>query len=504
MELELKKNNLQCYQQVLDTTVCQEETLEAIVPDACPDMARIISVCGQVCLSEKQVTDGQINVSGQVDACVLYESEEGGDIQKIAVRLPFKTQVTAEILGQGDEVFVIPTLCSGEARMLNPRKVLVKVEIMLEISGFQGNNLTLCCGVEEAKSQGMEERMTTTEVRPLCSVQSKQFTFDESISLQGNGELDDILSLRISPNCTESKLIGNKLIFKGDTDIQIMYLDTEGQLQHSHHNLPFSQIMEVDDVGEGSHSSVSVVLESFHANPSYEGARTLDLTLDCMAQATVRGAKHLELLEDAYSITHHVLVDKEKYTLVTVAEEFTTPQPLRQIFETTMPVQIVEDSWVSVGKVTQSRADSHITFTCDLSISMLCCDESGARNTLTFTQNISHKTECSDDVVSCCRCYCTGDVFSAPAPGGVEVRLTPEFLYTMVEGTPISVVTSASLGEARDRVNASVVLRLPQQNETLWDIAKSYGTTTNQIIQANQLQEDCPPVGQMLLIPSMK
>lgn len=57
--MELKKNVMQCYQQVLDTTIAQEETQEAIVPDACPDILRIISVCGQICISEKEVgTEG--------------------------------------------------------------------------------------------------------------------------------------------------------------------------------------------------------------------------------------------------------------------------------------------------------------------------------------------------------------------------------------------------------------------------------------------------------------
>lgn len=502
MELELKKNVMQCYQQILDTTLLQEETQEAIVPDACPDMARIISVSGQICLSEKEVSSGEVNVTGHIDTIVLYESEEGGDVQKIALRLPFRAQVSVENLGAGDDVFVVPSLGKGEARMLNPRKVLVKMEVMLELSGFQGNSLVLCCGVEPSSQQNVEALMSSTEIQPLCSVQSKKFTFDETVTLQGQGDLEQILSLRITPHCTESKLIGNKLIFKGETDLQLMYLDGTGELTQSRHSLPFSQIMEVEDVGEGGHSAVSVVLESFYANPSYEGAKTVDITLDCLAQATVRGQKHLELLQDAYSTTHQISVEKTQYTLVTVAEEFLVPQPMRQIFETAMPVQKVEDSWVSVGKVTQTREGNQLTFSCDLVISLLCCDESGARNTLHFTQDISHKVDCGPDVVSCCRCRCTGDVFATPAPGGIEVRLTPQFMYSMVEGSTITVVHSALLGESRDKGGSSVVLRLPQPEETLWEIAKSYGTTIAEIVEANKLEEPSPPVGKMILIPS--
>lgn len=501
MELELKKNTLQCYKQVLETTLSLEETQEAIVPDACPDMARIISVTGQVCLTEKQITDTDLTISGQVETTVLYQSEEGNDLQKISLRLPFQTKMETQT--PLDEIFVLPTLQNGEGRMLNPRKVLVRLDIMLELSGFQSSLLSLSYGIEGEKKQTMEQKISTTEIRPLSSVQTKHFTFDESISLQGAGDLDQVLSLRIYPNCTESKLIGNKLIFKGDTDIQIMYLDTEKNLNHSRHSLPFSQIIEIEEVGEGSHATVSIVLENYFANPSYQGARTLDLTLDCMAQATVRDQQHLALLEDTYSTTHQINLEKEEYTLITLAEECTAPQPLRQIFETTMPVHLVEDSWVSTGKVSQIRNDNQITFSCDLSISILCCDESGARNTLTFTQPLNYTTDCNENTVSCCRCKAANDIFTSPVTGGIEVRLTPEFHYTMVEGSAITMVTSATLGEARQRGNASVVLRLPQPEETLWDIAKNYGSTTAQIIQANKI-EDTPTLGQMLLIPSIR
>jgi LysM repeat protein len=49
-----------------------------------------------------------------------------------------------------------------------------------------------------------------------------------------------------------------------------------------------------------------------------------------------------------------------------------------------------------------------------------------------------------------------------------------------------------------------VVLRLPAPGEELWDIAKAHGTTVEQILQANELEEDALPTGRMLLIPSCR
>ena len=50
----------------------------------------------------------------------------------------------------------------------------------------------------------------------------------------------------------------------------------------------------------------------------------------------------------------------------------------------------------------------------------------------------------------------------------------------------------------------SVVLRMPSPGEELWDIAKAHGTTMEQILQANELEEEALPAGRMLLIPSAR
>ena len=47
----------------------------------------------------------------------------------------------------------------------------------------------------------------------------------------------------------------------------------------------------------------------------------------------------------------------------------------------------------------------------------------------------------------------------------------------------------------------SIVLRMVSGGERLWDIAKAYGTTARDVMQANALEEEELPDGQLLLIP---
>lgn len=54
MELELKKECLDTYELGEPQTLTQEETAETIVPDYCPDIARIISAEGVVASTAAQ------------------------------------------------------------------------------------------------------------------------------------------------------------------------------------------------------------------------------------------------------------------------------------------------------------------------------------------------------------------------------------------------------------------------------------------------------------------
>ena len=118
---------------------------------------------------------------------------------------------------------------------------------------------------------------------------------------------------------------------------------------------------------------------------------------------------------------------------------------------------------------------------------------------------------CRLDCPEGCRCLCTvrrqGEVYAAPAAGGVEVRFTLEFDCLPVQTLSVPAVCGGSLGEARGadgEKRPSVVLRFAAPGEEVWDIAKAYGATTAQILQANELEEETLPAGRMLLIPNAR
>ena len=151
MELEFERDTIVSYDTVAQVTLCQEETLESIVPDACPDILRIVDVCGQATLSGKQAREGLAQVTGMVRAVILYQPEGASGLRRMEVGLPFTCQAEAPGLTERGTVLASPRLRCAEARALNPRKVLLRVDLAVDITACQPTERSICCGVANSQ-----------------------------------------------------------------------------------------------------------------------------------------------------------------------------------------------------------------------------------------------------------------------------------------------------------------------------------------------------------------
>ena len=79
MELELKKEQFACYQALPQLSENREETTETIVPDYCPDIARIIETTGKVFLHSREMRDGRAEISGTVRVTVRLKAPADTD-----------------------------------------------------------------------------------------------------------------------------------------------------------------------------------------------------------------------------------------------------------------------------------------------------------------------------------------------------------------------------------------------------------------------------------------
>ena len=508
MELELKTTQLNCFDTVLDTTLFQEETLESIVPDACPDILRIVDTEATVCLGTKEVQEGKAEVTGTARCAVLYEAEGGEGVRRITVSIPFTCTAESAGLIRLCRLSAEPRVMWADARSLNPRKVLVRVSLAVTMQAYAPQAASFCTGAEGGEEAGVQTLEESQTACFITAVEEKPFTFSDDLSLSATRPAAaELLKARVELICGDSKLIGNKLIFKGEAGLHLVYREPGGGLCGAEFALPFSQIMEVSGVGEEADCTLSVVLTGIDCTLDGGEGRLLTVALGMLAQAVVREERQVGLLTDIYSTAYDLTAQRKTYALSRLLEHGERRVTARELLETPSPAREVCDIHVHVGLVEVERDGEQSRMRAELWATVVYFSEEGGLESVTRTLSAACPLELPAGAVCACRRVSAGEGTAAPAGGGVELRCPLEFDYLVLLPRQLTGMSQVHLEEDAPRDPAarpSIVLRAVAEGERLWDIAKTYGTTTADIIQANDLGEDALAAGRVLLIPKKR
>lgn len=505
MELELEQTQLDGYDAALDTTILHEETMEMIVPDACPDILRIVDTEAAVFLERKEAMEGRAELSGSIKAWVLYlpDGEEG--MRRIEVKIPFTCGADSPSLVPGCRVVAVPRVQGADTRSINPRKVLARVNLAVSLRAYAPVADTLCAGLDAPAEAGLEQLTEQMSTYMVACVEEKPFTFSDDLNLPGSrSEVSELLKSRLRVQCGESKVIGNKLIFKGECVLQILYRSEENTLCTVDYTLPFSQIMEVSGAGEEADCDLEIISTDMDCSLSPGDPRVFSVSLGFLAQAVVREERSVTILSDLYSTAYQLEVGRKSWDMSRLLEHSVKSQSVREIVESGTLARSALDAYVSVGQILQAREGERLTLTADTWVTILYEEEEGGMAAVRRQIPVSCQLELPEGCRCTCLCRCPDPVLATPTSGGVEVRFQMEFWYMALSQATVSGVSEVRLDEDKPRDNSaapSVVLRMVGEQERLWDIAKTYGTTRTDIMQANDLEEDTVPSGQLLLIP---
>ena len=508
MELDLKGTQLSGYDLVINTALFSEETLESIVPDACPDMLRVLNTHGFVCIKSREARDGHLEVRGVVHTQVLYISDGEETVRHIDISIPFTCGMDHSAIHSGCILQLSASLLSADARMLNPRKVYVRAEIALNVSCYSPYQRKVILGCSCEERLGVQEKRESCQLCTIQSVQDKNFSFSEDLTLPGSKpDLRELLSQRVDISCSESRVIGSKLIIKGQALLTLLYRSADDLPVTACFELPFSQIMEVSDAAEGADCALDVTLSDMTCQPDGEDTRTISVSMSFMAQAVLRESRSVEVLSDVYSTVYELSAEFREDTFCQFSACDSIRQDIREVVETPVPVKAVVDSVLSIGTVSQSWEGKLLQFSADARINILYQSEDGEYHAI--TRPLSAKCQVETDPNCRCApwCRCVGERYATPTAGGIEVRVPMEFFYRTEKQEPIKEVVGGVLDEeaACDNVcRPSIVLRMAQTHENLWDIAKAYSTTMQEIMEANELSEQGDFTGRMLLIPKKR
>ena len=380
MELQLKKTTLDHYESSGEVTLTQEETTEVIVPDYCPDIARIITADGKVCIHSRELRDGKAAVTGTVRVTVLYTPDGESGIRTLEFAMPFTVESDNRVLA--DCVFLEADTRPEflESRMLNPRKVFTHCKLVTRLTGYQKAPLCFSTDLEAEDQLCVEKRQEQQRITLLTHIAEKDFTFTEEMNLSpGRAGAAELFNSQVCGSVTESKIVGSKLIFKGVFSISLLYRSVDGKYDTTSSDLPFSQIMEIEGAAEGCTPSLRLQLTGSDLQIDGDDAegRQIAVTLYLHATALLREEQDVTLLNDLYSTSYETAYEAAPLSVTGFFETFTRRHTVREVLEIGVVADSILSLTASCGAVSVSREGETTVLRTEVNVRALYLDEGG-------------------------------------------------------------------------------------------------------------------------------
>lgn len=494
MELEFQQVQISYLQSVLHETILQEESGETIVPDSMPDMERIVDSFAGVILRGRECQGGSVSLVGDIQAGVLYMAQQEDMPRQIPLYLPFSLRRSVAA-AEGCQCTVECRVRSVDARMLNSRKVSIRVGLCIVLQVFEPRE-EICCkpGKQERRLQ-MKYADYPMQLMVECS--QKNMLLRDTLPL-GTGQPEAARLIHIGARCevTDEKLTGDKAVCKGQLLLRLLYETPEQTLSACELAMPFSQFMELEREYEEQGLNLIPVLTSLEAAAEGEGI-TVEAGI-CM-QCCVTQTLQVPMLRDAYATRGNLSLQWRNYGMQPRLDSRLLHQELRQ--EISAGVSEVVRAEALPDAPQTEWLDGICRIRVPVQLQVLYRDHQGQ------FQTASRRAELSMEVPaerSQCRVWLmeSGPLFAAAGAGGIELRLPMALRCDWYEEAELRSICGGTLEDEKEHEEGpAVIIRTLEADGELWDIAKELRTTVSAIQIANDMEEDIAPAGTMLLIP---
>ena len=496
MELQFQKKEIACLQPLKCQVLNQEQTQELRLDDTMPPVEKVLCAWGQVLLRGKQWRNAGVQVSGGVMAWVLYSGSDGSS-HCVQTWVPFQVKMDIPQQERDGMILADALLRAVDARCINERKLLVRVDVGVQICSAVAQNVAIYSPDQLPDDVQVLEK--TYPVDLPMEMGEKEFTVDEILTLPGSvTPMEQLLYYSMRPELIDRKVMADKVVFRGTGLLHILYRGQDGQLYSWDFELPFSQFDQLNgQYEENAAARIVPALTSLELEQDAEGKLLVKAGL--VGQYMIYDRKDLTLVQDAYSTSRRLTPQMEQLQLPAVLDmqihtlhcEQTVPSGGSRVVDVTfLPDQPA-----------QLRSGDRLELDLSGRFQMLGSDPAG----VLYAESPVWDSQLSVRADENCRLEALAVTTGMPVgiPGAGNVTMHADMLVDTIcmSESEIPMITGVCLEphEENTEERPSVIVRRVG-SEDLWQIAKQSGSTVEEIRQVNHLTNELEE-GCMLLIP---
>ena len=505
MELIMKPCGIACYEKIFEFTVPAEQAVETVIPDTMPDVERILCAEGMAVIRGKDVQDGMVSLTASVSTTVVYAPEGESGVCHVSAVIPISVERDAPGVTSESIPVVSLTVSSVEARMLNPRKLLIRATVMVHMECYMRSEAVFCSELEGAEAGEVEVLSKECTISPVVCVKEKTFIVaDEYHIPAGSPELEEMVWHGVDLTQGAVRTVGNKLIFSGTVRIGILYVSSEThELATANFETEYSQMIETDSELASPDGTIHTLLtaEYVDAGTLANGERGITVELHLVSQAVCSDNAKAVYISDCYSNRTDLALERKEQKECCVQRRTT----LRETHRDCIPATPAAADICRIMCRTGEAICGDGTVKCPVNITVMYKGTDGCMYSISRRLTVESKVTLDEDESICFARACCAEHYASPGADGIDIRLGIDFELLIVRNFMVSQVTGLVSGETSDCASRhSIIVVRATGGDTLWGLAKKHNSTTKLICAINSLEDGESITGRVLLIPISK
>lgn len=389
-----------------------------------------------------------------------------------------------------------------ETKILNGRKINIKVILEVETKVYSNDNLQIVCGVNNIEDIQMLN--TQKNVNSLIGEGTTKVYAKDTISIDNTDELAEIMRVDVKILDKDIKLSYNKVLAKADAEISVLYLTEDNRIKNMNSRIPIMGFVDIENISDNNECDVDYKIKNIIIKPNNGDENSIyveiEIEITCFAYET----RSINLIEDIYSISRDLnYTQKEIITMV-------GKRNIKDICDINQQVIIPEIDNKQLYNVKTKPNIQNVTirngkviYEGEINLEFLYEMNNGVNSTNTqipfnFEMN-------SEDINENCNIDTNIDIkrddFVVNA-GTINTSLELEFNISISNSEKLNIIDEINIEENRDNSIYSMVIYFVRPGDTLWKIAKKFRSTMEDIAKVNGIEDKNKIYpGQQLYIP---
>lgn len=497
MELKFSREPLQWMKRAVHQVQTREQTQELKLTDGMPDIGRVLGAWGQPVIRSKEWRSDCICVSGGMMVWVLYAPEDGTQPRCVNGWIPWQMEWDLPEDVPDGQIRVLAKTRFVDARSVSPRKIMVRAGVSALGEGLVESQIF--SWKPEEMPEDVQLLETTYPVRMSVEAGEKTFSLDEELILpQSCPAAAKLMACRLSPEITESRILGSRLLFRGNASLHVVYVNESGQLFGWDFPVSISQYTDLAGTyGPDAQADLWVMVTELELDLDEEGHFRLKCGL--VAQYEVDDVKMLGMVEDAYSLSRQLQLEREEQMLQPVLEKQSRNLPVDLIIP--QDADVIADVSFFPDFPRQREQNGVMEVEQPGMVQVLYYNPEGSlQSSLVRWEGKLDIPAHPDSILNVVPAPCN-DPDAQITGEGIRLRGQLPLSVQTSGNQAFSPVTLMQLGEAKEANPDRPSLILCRAGEkSLWQLARENGSTVHAIRNASGLDGD-PEPNRMLLIP---